>query len=111
MIIKKEISSKLKEFHSLCKNHNVRYLYAFGSSVCNEFNAEQSDIDLLVDIDLTDPIERGEKLISLWDQLESFFQRKVDLLTESSIQNPYLKKSINKTKVKLYDGRGEKVLI
>jgi predicted nucleotidyltransferase len=85
----------------------VKYLYAFGSSTNERFDPKSSDIDLLVEIDSSDPLDRGEKLLSLWDLFENFFNRKVDLLTESSIRNPYLKKSIESTKILIYDGSGE----
>jgi len=111
MMLKNEISNKINEFKSLCEDHSVRYLYAFGSSITDQFNYKESDIDFLVEIDLSDPIVRGETLISLWDTFESFFNRKVDLLTNSSIRNPYLRKSIDSTKVLIYDGSGKKVLI
>lgn len=111
MIIKDEILKKLSDFKKVCKNHKVLYLYAFGSSVTDNFDAENSDIDLLVEIEGIDPLERGEKLISLWDNFETFFRRKVDLLTDSSIRNPYLRKSIDSTKILIYDGSGQKVLI
>lgn len=111
MIIQDEILKRLTDFQALCKDHKVKYLYVFGSSVSDRFDPLRSDIDLLVEIDAQDPIERGEKLISLWDTLEDFFHRKVDLLTESSIRNPYLKKSIDSTKVLIYDGEGSKVLV
>jgi uncharacterized protein len=111
MIIKDEILKRLIDFGTLCKEHKVKYLYAFGSSVSDRFDSNRSDIDLLVEIDTQDPIERGEKLISLWDTFEDFFHRKVDLLTESSIRNPYLKKSIDSTKVLIYDGEGSKVFV
>jgi uncharacterized protein len=111
MIIKDQISNDRKRFILLCRNHNVRYLYAFGSSVTGKFDKNASDIDLLVEIDSKDPIDRGEKLLELWDQFEIFFRRKVDLLTESSIHNPFLRKSIDSTKVLIYDGSGEKVLV
>ena len=111
MVIKEQISKKQNDFASLCKSHNVKYLYAFGSSVTDKFNPRKSDIDLLVEIDSPDPLDRGEKLLSLWDLFESFFKRKVDLLTESSIRNPFLRKSIDSTKVLIYDGSGQKVLI
>ena len=110
MLIKDEISKKQNDFAFLCKSHNVKYLYAFGSSVSDKFDNKKSDIDLLVEIDSEDPIDRGEKLLSLWDLFESFFKRKVDLLTESSIRNPYLRKSIDSTKILIYDGSGQKVL-
>lgn len=101
----------MKDFEALCQDHKVKYLYAFGSSVTDRFDYEKSDIDLLVEIDDNDPIERGEKLISLWDLLESFFRRKVDLLTDSSIHNPFLRKSIDSNKILIYDRAGEKVLV
>jgi hypothetical protein len=75
-----------------------------GSSTNDRFNFTTSDIDLLLEIEASDPVERGEKLVSLWDNLESFLKRKVDLLTESSLRNPYLKTSIENTKVLIYDG-------
>jgi uncharacterized protein len=104
MFIRDKILNDKVNFMNLCKIHNVKYLYAFGSSVTGKFNKDKSDIDLLVEINDADPIERGEKLISLWDTFETYFQNKVDLLTDSSIRNPYLRKSIDATKVLIYDG-------
>ena len=111
MIIRDEILKQLIDFRTLCKEHKVKYLYAFGSSTNDNFDTTKSDIDLLVEIDDPDPIERGEKLISLWDSFEIFFQRKVDLLTDSSIRNPYLRKNIDSSKILIYDGKGSKVLV
>jgi len=111
MFIKDEISDKINDFNAVCKAHNVKYIYAFGSSITTEFDSANSDIDLLVEIDDADPVERGEKLISLWDTFENFFKRKVDLLTETSIHNPYLRKSIDSTKILIYDGAKQKALV
>ncbi len=107
MIIKDEILKKKNDFNKLCKIHKVKYLYAFGSCISERFDYDTSDIDLLVEIDDPDPLERGEKLMSFWDMLESFFNRKVDLLTNSSLRIPYLRKSIDSTKILIYDGSRE----
>lgn len=109
MFIQEKILQDKINFLNLCKIHNVKYLYAFGSSITDKFDKEKSDIDLLVEIDDSDPIERGEKLISLWDTFELFFKTKVDLLTDSSIKNPYLRKNIDSTKVLIYDRKGVKI--
>ena len=109
MIIKDEIKRRIPDFEALCRNHKVKYIYAFGSAVSDKFNAISSDIDLLVEIDEPDPLERGEYLLTLWDIFETRFQRKVDLLTESSIKNPYLKKSIDASKVLIYDRTSQKI--
>ena len=111
MGIRDEIKNKSIVFRDLCSDHQVKSLYAFGSSVTDRFDPAHSDIDLLVEIDNADPIERGENLIDLWDKFESFFNKKIDLLTDSSIKNPILRKSIDNTKILIYDGTGKKVLI
>jgi len=111
MALREEIKNRIESFRALCSSHQVKYVYAFGSSITDRFDEEKSDIDLLVEIDEPDPVEKGEMLLSLWGKLEDFFQRKVDLLTESSLKNPFLRKSIDATKVLIYDGSGEKVLI
>jgi uncharacterized protein len=111
MRIQEDIRAQNEVFKALCINHNVRYLFAFGSSTTKDFDPINSDIDLLVEIESQDPIERGENLINLWDKFEVFFNRKVDLLTESSIKNQFLRESIDKTKILIYDGKGQKILV
>lgn len=109
MIIHEEIAKYKSRFEEICKNHHVKYLYAFGSSTNTNFDFQISDLDFLVEVDVSDPIEKGETLISLWDTFEKIFNRKIDLLTESSVKNPYLKKSIDSTKVLIYDREGTKI--
>ena len=109
MNLKESIKIKREEFITLCENHDVKALYAFGSSINNNFREETSDIDLLIELNTEDPIKRGENLFSLWDKFEIFFQRKVDLLTNSSLRNPILKKSIDSSKILIYDGKEHKV--
>lgn len=111
MRIKDEILAQTVFFITLCQLHKVKYLYAFGSSTTDKFDFVNSDIDLLVEIEDEDPLERGEMLLSLWDDFESFFQRKVDLLTDSSIKNPYLRKNIDDTKILIYDGKGSQIFV
>ena len=80
----------------------MKSLFAFGSSVTNNFDSDKSDIDLLVEIEESDPIERGETIMSFWDEMEKFFKRKVDLLSNPTIRNPFLRQSINDSKVLIY---------
>ncbi|MEX0609702.1 MAG: nucleotidyltransferase domain-containing protein [Balneolaceae bacterium] len=107
----KTIKERINFFQSLCRQHQVKYLYAFGSSITDNFDEQKSDIDLLVEIEESDPLKRGEHLLSLWDSLEKKFDRKVDLLTPSSLSNPFLKQSIDKTKNLIYDASTEKVSV
>lgn len=97
------LERKNSEFQKLCKDHKVHKLFAFGSSIRNDFDQKTSDIDLLVLLDVEDPLERGDLLLSFWDQMELFFSRKVDLITEESIRNTVLKGVVNREKKLIYD--------
>ncbi len=94
---------------ALCERHGVARLYAFGSSVTDRFDEVTSDVDLLVELPTADPLQRGETLLVLWEEMETLFGRRVDLLTPESVRNPYLSKSIEQTRILLYDRHRQKV--
>ncbi len=86
-----------------CKELKIKYMYVFGSAVNGEFNNE-SDIDFLINF------EEGisyslyaENYFKLHHLLEKLFGRKIDLLTERSIKNPFFKKAIDETKELIYE--------
>lgn len=111
MFIHDFISKDVERFRQLCQKYDVGAMYAFGSAGREDFDAVRSDIDVLVEVDENDPLEKGEKLLGLWDALEAYFGRRVDLLTESSLQNPYLRKQVEATKKQIYDGRSTQVFV
>ncbi|MCW5898352.1 MAG: nucleotidyltransferase domain-containing protein [Flavobacteriales bacterium] len=94
---------------ALLAANQVSRLYAFGSSVRGPFGPE-SDVDVLVEVDAPDE-EAGRMLINIWNGLEDLFQRPVDLLTESSLRNPYLRAEVERTKELIYDGSKHQVLV
>jgi uncharacterized protein len=63
----------------------------FGSAAAGRFDAGRSDLDFLVEFK---PEMRGKAYFALRKALESLFQRKVDLLTEGALENPYLRRRI-----------------
>jgi predicted nucleotidyltransferase len=92
-------------------NQVIKKLYIFGSALTPQFNETASDIDVLVETTDILPEEKGEKLMNLWDDLELLFNRKIDLLTENSIRNPFLRREIEQTRKLVYDGQSRKVFI
>jgi len=98
MYLKGYINSRANAFTTLCQSH-MTSLCGFGSSVKGDFNPISSDIDLLIETDEDDPIDKGSKLINIWHKFEAFFERKVDLLTFNSIKNPILRQNIDASKV------------
>jgi predicted nucleotidyltransferase len=89
------------EFVDLCKVHQVKELYVFGS-VARGTDTDASDLDLLVEIDEADPIKKGKLLLSLYNQLQLHFNRKVDLITDQSMRSPGFKKEIAISKKIVY---------
>ena len=108
-MLKQRIDKDRAAFSALLAANQVSKLYAFGSSVHGPFGPH-SDVDVLVEVDANDEVAGG-LLIDLWNGLEDLFQRPVDLLTESSLRNPYLRAEIERTKQLIYDGSKRQVLV
>ena len=96
------ISNRANEIIRLCVIYNVKNLYAFGS-VCNSNFNDSSDIDLLVAFDKNISIEKyTDNYFELHYELEDLFKRKIDLITDNSLSNPFLIKTIDLTKQLIY---------
>jgi len=105
-IINKNISRLIK----LCEEYKVVKLYAFGSVINNKLTQE-SDIDLLVTFDNIDLLEYADNYFNLKFSLEDLFKRKVDLLEENAIKNPFFFKSIDSSKKIVYGQRNKNLVI
>ena len=86
---------------ALCEKHKVKRLFAFGSVLTSRFT-EKSDIDLVVDFNKDKIEDYFSNYFDLKYSLEKLLNRDIDLLEEQSIRNPYLKKSIDTTKILIY---------
>ena len=101
----KELNKYRKQISKLCDESNVRMLLAFGS-VVNDALDEDSDIDLLVDFNDTDPHKYTNHYYHLKFTLEDMFKRPIDLLEQRALKNKYLKREIENTSVLLYGNKG-----
>ncbi len=99
----KIISENINKIIEYCKKYKVKELYAIGSVVTENFTAE-SDIDLLIKFDNITIEEYTDNYFTLHKLFEKIFNRKIDLITDKSLNNPFFIKSIEKTKQLLYAG-------
>ena len=95
------LTDNMEKIQALCKAHNVKSLFAFGSVCTNKFN-DRSDIDLLISFNPMDYGDYADTYFDLADQFENLFQRPVDLVTDKSLSNPYFIDSTNQTKTLPY---------
>ena len=99
--MQKELENNIDLIKVLCKEYEIKSMYAFGSLCTGNFN-ETSDIDLLISFKDIPVEEYTNNYFELHYKLEKLFNRKIDLLTENSLSNPYLIESIEETKLLLY---------
>ncbi len=84
----------------LCLRHEVARLDVFGSAVRGDFDPGRSDLDFLVSFcpDATNL----ENYLALAEGLESLLGRKVDLVIERAIRNPYFRRSVEASRQPVY---------
>jgi predicted nucleotidyltransferase len=88
---------------ALCRRYAVRRLKLFGSAAGADFDAENSDLDFLVEFGPPPPGMRlGAQFFGLHDELQRLFGRPVDLLEENAIENSRLLRSAQSGAVTLY---------
>ncbi len=88
----------------LCRQYRVQRLYLFGSATSGHFDVNRSDLDFLVCfVDREPSGEYADRYLGFADDLEQLFSRHVDLVTEQSIRNPYLRREIESTRQLVYE--------
>ena len=76
-------------------------MYVFGSVCTNRFN-DRSDIDFLISFDNLSIEQYTDNYFELYYQLQRLFGRKIDLLTDKSLSNPYFIESVEASKQQIY---------
>ena len=96
MLLSEQHINYIKKFFS---GRPVKKAYIFGSYAREEAD-ENSDIDILVELDHSTPI--GMKFFSYKDELEKVLQKKVDLVSYEGLSK-YVKPYVDKDKVLIYE--------
>jgi len=105
-IVEQNISTVTRLF----KQHKVEKMYLFGSVLTDKFSPA-SDIDFLVNFGKVKPEQYFNNYIDLKTNLESLFNRSVDLVEEKTVRNPVLRRSIDRTKKLIYGRASRKVAV
>lgn len=91
------------ELNSICSKHMVKSLFLFGSATNDRFDAQRSDIDLVVEFsDDIELLNYADNYFSFLKDLEQLFEKKVDLLSSKALRNPVMIEEVEKSKVPLY---------
>ncbi len=90
------------QLNELCRHYRVRRLDLFGSAAKGTFDASRSDLDFLVEFDNLSRGNAADRFLGLLGDLEDLFGRRIDLVSDSAIRNPYFRQVIDQTRVALY---------
>lgn len=97
------LENKISDLKAICLLLGVKKLYAFGSVVSDDFR-DDSDIDFLISFADNLSIEQyTDNYFKLQYKLREMFRRKIDLVTERTLSNPYFIESIDETKELIYE--------
>ncbi|XVS63805.1 nucleotidyltransferase family protein [Actinosynnema sp. CA-299493] len=96
------ITARSSEVGDLCRTLGVRRLDVFGSAVGDSFDVVSSDVDVLVEFDAGPGFDYFDSYFALKEGLERIFGRPVDLVSGSSIRNPYFRQRVMETREQLY---------
>ncbi len=91
-----------EEVAALCRHACARRLDIFGSATRDDFDPTRSDLDFLVEFDDIPPARYAQSYFSLKEGLEKLFGRSVDLVTDSSLANPYFRERIASERRNVY---------
>jgi len=87
----------------LCRRFRVRRLDLFGSAATGRgFDPVHSDLDLLVVFEPLAAADYTRAYFGLREGLEALSGRPVDLMTESALENPYLRRRVEAERRALY---------
>ena len=96
------IAEHRERLDQLCRQFGVHRLDLFGSAVRDDFDPERSDLDWLVTFQDRPDLGPADRFLGLYLGLEALFQRRIDLVEERAIRNPYFRQQIEQERLVVY---------
>jgi predicted nucleotidyltransferase len=101
------INRHKRELAEQCRRFGVRRLEVFGSAVRGDFDSAKSDFDFIVSFADKTPGTYADRYLDFAAAVEQLLGRKIDLLTERCIRNPYFRREVESARQIVYDERGQ----
>jgi predicted nucleotidyltransferase len=96
------IEENRQELERVCRNRRVHRIELFGSAAGPGFDPAHSDLDFLVTFQDLHHDQYADTYFGLLEDLQALFQRPVDLVVASAIQNPYFRQTVESTRTLVY---------
>ncbi|HEY2932250.1 MAG TPA: nucleotidyltransferase domain-containing protein [Acidobacteriota bacterium] len=97
------IEQKREQIGRLCRKYRVKRFELFGwAAEGRQFDAQQSDLDFLVEFLALQSGQHADMYSGLLESLQELFDRSVDLVVAGAIRNHYFLEKVNQTRTMLY---------
>lgn len=97
------IEEKRQQLERVCRQRHVRRIDLFGSATGSGFDPAKSDLDFVVAFQDLALDQYADAYFGLLEDLQAVFQRPVDLVVDSAIQNPYFRQAVESTRTLIYE--------
>lgn len=97
----KLIEINMNKIIALCKKYKVARLWVFGSILTPRFN-DDSDVDFSVEFQNNMIDDIFVVFFDFIEEMQSILGRKVDMVDETAVKNPYFRKELDATKTLIY---------
>ena len=98
-MVSKNVRDMIPQMQKFFRAQPIKKAWLFGSCSRGEETAD-SDVDILVTLDKSRPI--GLKFFGMVDEIERLLGRKVDLVSDASLQ-PFARESVERDKILIYE--------
>jgi uncharacterized protein len=98
-----EIEQQRSTLAALCRQYRVRKLRLFGSAATGAFVPATSDLDFVAEFANTQSRDYPDRYLDFAEALEKLFNRRVDVITERAIRNPYFRAEVERTAQVIYE--------
>lgn len=96
------LEGKHEAIAALCREFGVTRLDLFGSAAKGSFNPETSDLDFVMTFEDRGLAGYANRYLGFADALEALFGRRVDVIFDDAIRNPYFREEIEETRKAVY---------
>jgi predicted nucleotidyltransferase len=95
-----KLEEHINSVKKICKDLRVKRLDLVGSAARDDFQPGRSDIDVLVEFEGLEKL--FDRYFELKTRLEQQLGSQVDVIQEGAVKNPYVRRSLNRNRVRIY---------
>jgi predicted nucleotidyltransferase len=98
------ISDNREAIADVCRRHGASSLEVFGSAATGQFREHESDVDFIVEFE-DKSSGLANRFLDLAASLERLLECPVDLMVEPTLENPYLRHTVNASREQVFGHR------